>query len=120
MNHGAHVLIGIVTFSVYDILRAAILTTLHLAPGVSGLWLVGLVAACMGSEVPDILEPATSRAHRKFFHSKRILRTFVLLFMITAVAGVFSPVWFCLSCFLLGYLFHLLADSTTRAGLYGH
>lgn len=122
MNHGAHVLIGILFFFAYAFFHNAMSPVIHYpVPGapVPWLWIPGFFLAVIGSSLPDILEPAKNRAHRRTFHSKKTLRTAGLLFALTAVIGLLSPVSFSVSCFFLGYLSHLLADSTTRAGLPG-
>jgi membrane-bound metal-dependent hydrolase YbcI (DUF457 family) len=92
--------------------------------------LYGIVAVAIGSVLPDIVEPATSSHHRGFFHSRGVLACTLFAFIVTAAAEIalpylpspsqfsFSQIYF-ISSFLLGYSFHLLADSLTPAGLPG-
>ena len=91
----------------------------------SELFVLGLFAVVTGSLMPDILEAPASWRHRGIFHSKRALKCMAGMFGITAVIGLLPPsplishafLVYGLSCFALGYLFHLLADSTTKRGL---
>jgi len=86
-------------------------------------WIFGLVAVVVGSVMPDILEPAITRRHRGMCHSRGALILMVFLFGVTALTTIVSlffahlPEFYSASCFFLGYLFHLLADSLTPAGL---
>jgi membrane-bound metal-dependent hydrolase YbcI (DUF457 family) len=81
------------------------------------MWLYGVILAVIGSGIPDILEPAYHWNHRDKFHSKKTLRVSVAVFSITAIIGLFFPLSYYISCFFLGYMFHLLADSLTKVGL---
>ena len=90
----------------------------------TGFFVLGLFAVVAGSAMPDVLEAPTSSRHRGIFHSRLALKCTVILFGLTAAIGLLSSqpalsdaLTFGLSCFLLGYFFHLLADSTTRRGL---
>jgi len=118
MRKGVHLIIGIMAFFAYAYLINGIRTI------TTGFFVIGLFAVVAGSAMPDILEAPTSSRHRGIFHSRRLLKCTVILFGLTAaidllsslpaLSGAFS---FGLSCFFLGYFFHLLADSTTRRGL---
>jgi membrane-bound metal-dependent hydrolase YbcI (DUF457 family) len=61
--------------------------------------------------------------HRGIGHSKRALKFIAKLFAITSICGLISflistsSIFYLISCFFLGYLFHLLADATTEVGL---
>jgi membrane-bound metal-dependent hydrolase YbcI (DUF457 family) len=117
MNRQAHLVIGIILFVVYGYLAGSF----H---GPSGEPLAfGIVAVAAGSLFPDLLEPATSARHRGIFHSRRALKSVTVIFLLTAIPVLFAPdisrfpLVFSASCFFLGYSAHLLADSTTRAGL---
>ena len=79
-----------------------------------------LFLAVIGPALPDFLEPAKHWTHRKKFHRKKTLRLSEWIFAPTAVLGLFTPVFTYISCFFLGYMLHLLADSMTRAGLPGN
>jgi membrane-bound metal-dependent hydrolase YbcI (DUF457 family) len=87
--------------------------------------LMGLFAALLGSVAPDALEPARHGGHRGTCHSRRAMRFTGPGFLLSAALGLFQPVVpalslsFLLSCVLLGYTLHLLADRTTPAGLPG-
>jgi hypothetical protein len=118
MRKGAHLIIGILAFLGYAYLISLIRET------TSEFFILGLFAVVTGSLMPDILEAPTSWRHRGIFHSKRALKCMVGTFGITAAAGLLpSPLISHaflvsgISCFALGYLFHLLADSTTKRGL---
>nr|WP_321352690.1 metal-dependent hydrolase [uncultured Methanoregula sp.] len=115
MNHGAHVIIGILAFSGYNGLHCGILSSIGGSP--AGLWLVGIFLAISGATIPDLLEPARHWTHRGFFHSRRMLSFTGWLFLATAGIGLFLPLSYYISSFLTGYISHLLADSTTKSGL---
>nr|WP_319375850.1 hypothetical protein [uncultured Methanoregula sp.] len=115
MNHGAHFIISILAFAVYNWLHYGILSSIGGSP--SGLWLVGIFLAATGAAIPDLLEPARHWTHRDFFHSRRMLSFSGWLFLATAGIGLFLPLFYYISSFLIGYISHLLADSTTKAGL---
>jgi len=115
MNHGAHFLISIIAFAVYNYLHNGIINSLSGVP--VGIWLIGIFLAALGAAIPDLLEPARHWSHRRFFHSRKMLDWAVCIFAITAVIGFFLPLIYYISSFFLGYASHLLADSTTRAGL---
>jgi hypothetical protein len=120
MNHREHVFIGIVVFAVYNFINNTFINAiLHPINGasISTQWLIGGFIAVIGSTFPDIIEPAKDWTHRDKFHSKKMLRSFAGIFIVTAIIGLFSPIFYYVSCFPLGYMFHLLADSMTKAGL---
>ena len=120
MNNREHVFIGAVIFFVYKFFNNTIINSI-LGPligyKISTMWLYGVILAVIGSSMPDILEPASHWNHRDRFHSKKMLRLSVGIFSITAIIGLYSPLFYYISCFFLGYMFHLLADSLTPAGL---
>ena len=120
MNHREHVLIGVVIFFVYNLFNNTLINTV-LQPlfgiSINTMWLYGVILAVIGSGIPDILEPASHWTHRNKFHSKKTLRLSEGIFSITAIIGLFFPISFYISCFFLGYMFHLLADSLTKVGL---
>ncbi len=112
-----HLAIGGLAFVVYQ----AVLE--HISTAIEYPWLFGIVLAALGSVFPDVLEPAYTSNHRGIFHSRGILRLVSVVFIVTALltAGMYplgdlSLAYF-VSCFLLGYVFHLLADATTPRGL---
>jgi hypothetical protein len=120
MNRKEHLLIGIVIFFVYNFINNSLINSAIIPIfGISSstLWLVGAFAAALGSIIPDQIEPATHWTHRGTFHSKRTLNLTIWLFGITAVISLFSSLFFYISSFFLGYMFHLLADSMTEVGL---
>jgi membrane-bound metal-dependent hydrolase YbcI (DUF457 family) len=120
MNRGEHVFIGIIIFFVYNFFNNTLINTI-LKPvigiSISSSWLIGIGIAIIGSILPDILEPATHWTHRSRCHSKNTLKVTECTFAITAIIGLFTPIFYYGSCFFLGYVFHLLADSTTKIGL---
>ncbi|MDO9323344.1 MAG: metal-dependent hydrolase [Methanoregula sp.] len=123
MNRRTHLIIGGVLFLAYVYVASLLTGLFHHTSG--ELFFFGILAAAAGSVFPDILEPPTSAKHRGFFHSRRMLKTVAVLFLITASAVLFAsgiprfPLAFSAACFSLGYAGHLAADSLTRAGLPG-
>ncbi len=118
MRKGAHLIIGILAFCGYAYLVSFIHET------ACEVFFLGLFAVVTGSLMPDILEAPTSWKHRGLFHSKRALKCMVGTFGVMAVIGVLpsslishASLVYGISCFALGYLSHLLADSTTKRGL---
>ncbi len=69
--------------------------------------------------LPDIFEPATSPDHRKFYHSKKVLKfLFSYIIPYSLVAGAFIDVRYYWIFFgAVGYELHLLADFATPKGL---
>jgi len=115
MNHGAHFIISIFAFAAYNYLHNGIINSLSWVP--VGIWLIGIFLAALGATIPDVIEPARHWSHRRFFHSRKMLGWAVWIFALTAIIGLFLPLIYYISCFFLGYVSHLLADSTTKAGL---
>jgi inner membrane protein len=119
MNRQAHLVIGAVLFLLY----LYIAMFFHVISG--ELFVSGIVAVAAGSLFPDILEPPANARHRGFFHSRRAFKFVSVIFLLPAVPVLFAPgiphfpLVFSASCFFLGYVSHLLADSLTRAGLPG-
>jgi membrane-bound metal-dependent hydrolase YbcI (DUF457 family) len=118
MNRRVHLVIGLVLFFLYFyfIIIFSVSASMSL--------LYGIFANMIGSVFPDILEPPSGRMHRRICHSKRALKFSFLAFSLTAFlclyplsAPGYSVPSFIASGFFLGYFFHLLADSLTRAGL---
>ena len=117
MRSSGHIGIGIIAFLGYACVIGGIVSTIN------DPWIWGGVAVVIGSIIPDWIEPATSYWHRGLFHSSGTLMAVGLLFGSTALIAViiaflstFSA-FYIISCFFLGYLFHLLADSITPMGL---
>lgn len=119
MNRRTHLITGIALFLGYWYVAGPF----HETAG--ELVVCGIIAAAAGSILPDILEPPTSAQHRGICHSRRALKSVIVVFLITAVPVLYAPgiarfpIVFSASCFFLGYAAHLLADSLTRAGLPG-
>jgi membrane-bound metal-dependent hydrolase YbcI (DUF457 family) len=112
-----HLLIGGLAVVVYQLFLENVSTAVPYP------WLSGIALAAIGSVFPDVLEPAYSSNHRGIFHSRGILRLVSVAFLVTALItdGLYplldrGPAYLA-SCFLLGYLSHLLADATTARGL---
>lgn len=117
MRSSEHIGIGIIVFLGYSWVIGGIVSTIN------DPWIWGGAAVVIGSIIPDWIEPATSYRHRGLFHSFSTLMAVGLLFgstaliaVITAFLSAFSA-FYLISCFFLGYLFHLLADSITPMGL---
>jgi membrane-bound metal-dependent hydrolase YbcI (DUF457 family) len=117
MNAQEHIFIGFISFLGYSYFIDLIGKSANVP------WVYGLIVVIVGSIIPDILEPATNRRHRRICHSVGALMSMVLLFGITALIAIIISflsnfsIFYIASCFFLGYLFHLLADSITPAGL---
>jgi hypothetical protein len=117
MNKGEHIFIGIIAFLIYIGIFSLLMKNVTVG------FFLGIVCVIIGSILPDILEPADNWMHRGICHSKRTLKFSAKLFGVTAIITLISIVLFrdflifYLSCFVLGYLVHLLADSTTEVGL---
>lgn len=77
-----------------------------------------LIPMYFTSILPDVLEPATDYKHRNFFHSKRVLK-FLLKYAlgITFIFALFFHWGFYIFFGIIGYVLHLLLDSTTPMGL---
>jgi membrane-bound metal-dependent hydrolase YbcI (DUF457 family) len=115
----AHLVIGTITFLAYTY---PLYLLLKIPPNTM---LMGFFAVLFGSVMPDALEPARTWAHRGLGHSRRAMRGAAELFAVTAGLGLFQMIIpelslsYLASGFFLGYAVHLLADSTTPAGLPG-
>jgi membrane-bound metal-dependent hydrolase YbcI (DUF457 family) len=116
MNSRQHAGIGLLVFFGYSIVLLRVADPAILS------W-YGLFAVLIGSLIPDLFEPATSSRHRSFFHSMGTLSVTAIAFGLTGIIAIvisfFSSflLFYLASCFFLGYVFHLLADSITPAGL---
>jgi membrane-bound metal-dependent hydrolase YbcI (DUF457 family) len=119
MRRSTHLFFGAVAFLAYTY---PLYLLLNLP---SNTMLLGFFAALFGSVMPDVLEPATSRSHRRLGHSRRAMKGAAELFAVTAILGLFQflnpslSLSYLISGFFLGYTVHLLADSITPAGLPG-
>ena len=117
MNRQWHLVIGGIAFILYQTFLDTINSTLHYP------WIFGIFSLAVGSLLPDKLEPASTRYHRGICHSHGALSLMTVFFMVTALICSFSSVFphlllvYLASCFFLGYVFHLLADSCTARGL---
>jgi membrane-bound metal-dependent hydrolase YbcI (DUF457 family) len=117
MRRTAHLVIGALAFALFSFILEGLRTPAHYP------WIPGFIVACTGTLAPDILEPATSRRHRGFFHSRGALALIVPFLCLSSLGTIMnsffsdSTLFYYLSCFLLGYAVHLLADSLTPAGL---
>jgi membrane-bound metal-dependent hydrolase YbcI (DUF457 family) len=117
MRRQTHLVIGGLAFLAYSYPLVLILAL------PAGSILLGLFAAFFGSVMPDVLEPARDWAHRGFCHSRRVMKFTAEIFAVTALVGLFQMfihdlfLVYLASGFFLGYAVHLLADSTTPAGL---
>lgn len=81
-------------------------------------FVVYLIPMYFTSILPDILEPATDYRHRKFFHSKRVLKFLsVYVLGITFILALIFNVFFYVFFGIIGYILHLLLDATTPMGL---
>lgn len=110
-------MIGGIAFVFYQTFLGMVNSTMHYP------WLIGIFLVACGSVLPDKLEPAYTRNHRGICHSRDVRSLMTILFVILALLISVAPAFpqriplYLASCFFLGYLFHLLADSMTPAGL---
>ena len=117
MNRQQHVIVGLISFFLYTYL------IYYLSKIFPDTIVMGLIAVVLGSVIPDILESPKNWMHRGLGHSKRALKFTATIFVITAFLGLFSSIinvfsiFYIISSFFLGYIFHLLADATTEVGL---
>ncbi|MGA2935464.1 MAG: metal-dependent hydrolase [Methanomicrobiales archaeon] len=117
MRRQAHLVIGAIVFLAYTYPLYLLLRF------PTNTMLIGFFAVLFGSVMPDVLEPARTWTHRGLGHSRRALKISAEIFGISALLGLFSffnpelSLSYVVSGFFLGYAVHLLADSTTRAGL---
>ncbi len=111
MKRQQHIIIGTVAFIIYSYIIYLIIKI-----SVNGLT-YAFIAAVIGSIIPDILEAPTNWMHRGLCHSKRALKLTGKILAFTSLIGIFFSIFYIISSFFLGYVFHLLADSTTEVGL---
>lgn len=117
MKKGEHLFIGVIAFLAYTYFLSFIVRI----PSDGSIF--GFISCLIGSVIPDFLEPPTNWMHRGIGHSKRALKFVTTIFAITTIGGIISflistsSIFYLISCFFLGYLFHLLADATTEVGL---
>lgn len=76
--------------------------------------IVSVYFAIIGSILPDILEPSENG---KKYHSKRTLKLTGKILAIIAIISLILITINIIVGFFIGYVSHLLADSTTEAGL---
>ena len=115
MDTKKHLIIGLI---------AGGLTSIVLSNSVSNLNILNVLIStffgAVGSLIPDGLEPPTSWRHRQFFHSWRMLTMLTVVFVVMIIS---TPIWsemvlgFVILGTLAGYISHLIADATTKAGL---
>lgn len=74
----------------------------------------------IGGIAPDLMEPALSYKHRRFFHSKLflVILSAIVIFIIYLLFNNSTEELIILAgAFILGIIVHLLADATTKMGL---
>ena len=111
-KHG-HVFIGVIFFIL------AILVFNHFNVGFQ-YWIlpIYLFFTITGSRMPDWIEPSSRGGyrHRGLFHSRVMLFCLLVGIMVSYLYArdpwFYSPLFF-----ILGYISHLLADSTSKMGL---
>jgi membrane-bound metal-dependent hydrolase YbcI (DUF457 family) len=111
MKRQEHLLIGTVAFVIYSYIFYVIIKI-----SMDGI-AYAFIAAVIGSIIPDILEAPTNWMHRGLAHSKRALKLTGKILAFTSLIGIFFSFSYIISSFFLGYVFHLLADATTKVGL---
>ena len=75
------------------------------------------VTLLIGSVLPDVIEPAKDYTHRDYFHSRRFLKILYYGLIVTFIIGLISNQIFYIFFLIIGYIFHLFLDSTTKMGL---
>lgn len=113
MNKEEHFIIGIFSFIFYFLIINLVILS---APG-KDIISLGILSTIAGSIIPDILEPPKHWTHRNKYHSKTYMKKATKLFIALTVIAILVPVFMIMSGFFLGYITHLLADSTTTVGL---
>lgn len=73
--------------------------------------------ALIGARMPDILDPPTGRKHRARAHSKERLNKYFTITVIVFPVSLILPFAVPVMAYLIGYISHLVADSTTPSGL---
>jgi len=111
MNKNQHIVFGILSFLPYYL----VFNSIHEIE--NQVILYSILSVLIGSIIPDIIEPATNWKHRGYGHSKRILIRLAQFLLLFSFIAIFFQYVLIVSSFLLGYLIHLLADSTTKIGL---
>jgi len=111
MNRPVHITIGVVVWVFY------VWGIFHIITIESGYLAFGILSMLLGSVLPDIIEPPTSAWHRGTFHSWVTLGKIGLMFLVFTLIGLLLHILLVASSFCLGYALHLIADSSTTAGL---
>lgn len=111
MKRDKHIVLGLIGFIAYVILLQS------LRSFETSILVIGGIASVLGSVVPDLIEPAEDFRHRGFAHSRRVLSMFAMIFLATSLISIFLPILLIISAGLIGYILHLLADSTTKTGI---
>lgn len=83
----------------------------------AGTALLCIPVAIVGSKYPDVLDPPNNRKHRARGHSKQRLKKYFKLTLILYPVSLFVPFVIPVMAYLIGYISHLIADSTTPSGL---
>ena len=109
MRNGSHMIIGGITGFVIA----------YFTNGFSfvSIFSLEIIASLIGSVSPDIIEPPVDYTHRRFFHSKRMLKYLFVPLLIFFFLMFVIPLFKWLFFMLIGYEMHLIADSTTTMGL---
>ncbi len=135
MNRQQHLIIGAIAFVAYTYLIYLVIKISTDAIAYASIAIVlpitvilpprmpqdaiayAFIAVVLGSVIPDILEAPTNWMHRGLGHSKRALKFTGKILVLTTLIGLFFSIFYIISSFFLGYVFHLLADATTEVGL---
>jgi hypothetical protein len=86
-------------------------------------FLISSILFFIGSLAPDFIEPSRYFTHRQFFHSQKLLKILSISTAIVAVLWIISwltfksQIFLFVGSFLVGYIIHLLLDSTSKMGL---
>jgi len=74
----------------------------------SEVYLFGII---IGVILPDLIEPPSSRFHRKFWHSRKLFKAIILLLAFSFLASLLiSRDMYWVFFILLGYEIHLFCD----------
>jgi membrane-bound metal-dependent hydrolase YbcI (DUF457 family) len=79
-----------------------------------------VIFSFLGGILPDILDPPITSRHRKYAHSKILLLSFFIIWLIVlfSLKSSWNVGKASIFFFITGYLSHLVLDSFTSAGLW--
>jgi hypothetical protein len=82
-----------------------------------GVAVLSIPVALVGAMYPDILDPPNGWKHRARGHAQQRLKKYFVLTVVLYPISLFVPFVVPVMAYLIGYISHLVADSTTPSGL---